>query len=167
MILVYTGDGKGKTSASVGQAVRALGQGMRVAFFQYMKRDGLAGEQKLLRDLLGEDFKAGGLGFLRGPEKFPEHREAAARLTKRVVERIPGLDLVVLDEALYALQAAVLTREELEGIIALCESSGTHLVLSGRNAPDWLLETAHLVTEMREVKHPYAEGIPAARGIEF
>ena len=167
MILVYTGNGKGKTSACVGQAVRALGQGMRVAFFQYMKRPGAAGEQAVLRDLLGEDYIAGGLGFLRRAEEFPAHREAALRLTERVRSRIPGLEMLVLDEALYALKAAVLTREELSGIMEECESGGTHLILSGRDAPGWLIEAAHLVTEMREIKHPYAQGIPAARGIEF
>ena len=167
MILVYTGNGKGKTSASVGQAVRALGRGMHVGFFQYMKQDGAAGEQTVLRSLLGDQYCAGGPGFLRDPEQFPAHREAALKLTERAVKRIPELDLLVLDEALYALDAAVLTQAELRNIIALCEEHKTHLVVSGRNAPDWLCETAHLVTEMGEVKHPYAQGIPATRGIEF
>lgn len=167
MILVYTGNGKGKTSASVGQAVRALGQGMRVGFFQYMKRDGAAGEQKMLRTLLGENFIAGGLGFLRTPEQFAEHRASGRALTERVMARMAEFDLLVLDEALYALKAAVLTPEELREILALSEKNNTHLVLSGRDAPDWLAAAAHLVTEMREVKHPYAQGIPAERGIEF
>lgn len=167
MIIVYTGNGKGKTSACVGQAVRALGQGMRVGFFQYMKRDGAAGEQEVLRKLLGEDFVAGGVGFLRDKGDFARHRDTAVRLTERVLARIPCLDLVVLDEALYALRSAVLTQEELAGVIAHCNDAGAHLVLSGRDAPPWLVEAAHLVTEMGEIKHPYAEGIPAARGIEF
>lgn len=167
MILVYTGNGKGKTSACIGQAVRALGQGMRVGFFQYMKRPDAAGEQAVLRDLLGDDHVAGGLGFFRNPEQFPEHRKAALRLTERARSRIPDLDMLVLDEALYALKAAVLTREELCAIMKACEDGGAHLVLSGRDAPDWLCEAAHLVTEMREIKHPYAQGIPATRGIEF
>ena len=167
MILVYTGNGKGKTSACVGQAVRALGQGMRVGFFQYMKREGAAGEQKMLQSLLGENYAAEGLGFLRDLGQLPAHREVALRLTERVRGRIPELDLLVLDEALYALHEAVLTAEELREIIALCDRHGTHLVLSGRNAPAWLCEAAHLVTEMGEVKHPYTQGIPATRGIEF
>jgi cob(I)alamin adenosyltransferase len=167
MILVYTGNGKGKTSASVGQAIRALGQGMRVGFFQYMKRGNAAGEQKILRSLLGGDFVAGGLGFLRKPEQFAAHREAGRQLTERVISRIPDLDMLVLDEALYALKAAVLTREELRDILTLCEKGDTHVVLSGRDAPRWLTEAAHLVTEMREVKHPHTRGVPAERGIEF
>lgn len=167
MILVYTGNGKGKTSACVGQAVRALGQGMRVGFFQYMKRPGIAGEQAVLQNLLGKDYIAGGLGFFRQIECFPEHREAALRLTEQVLSRIPELEMLVLDEALYALKAAVLTREELCGIMEACDAKGAHLVLSGRDAPEWLLEAAHLVTEVREMKHPHTRGIPAARGIEY
>lgn len=167
MILVYTGDGKGKTSASVGQAVRALGQGMRVALYQYMKRDGVGGEQEILRNLLGDGFFAGGLGFLIRPEQFPEHREAALKVTAKAKEVIPGLDMLVLDEALYALKAEILTREELEELMAFCEEHGAHLVLSGRGAPAWLVGSAHLVTEMTEIKHPHGQGISATKGIEF
>lgn len=167
MILVFTGDGKGKTSTAVGQAVRALGQGLRVGFFQYLKREGAAGEQKILRSLLGDSFAAGGLGFLRDTKQFPAHRKAAFALTKHVFARIPELDMLVLDEALYALKAELLTKDELRGIITLCGEKNAHLVLTGRNAPEWLVERADLVTEMREIKHPLAQGVPAARGIEF
>lgn len=167
MIIVYTGNGKGKTSASVGQAVRALGWGMRVAFYQYMKRGGNGGEQEVLRNLFGDDFFAGGPGgFFTKPEQFPEHREAALRVTAKAERAAPGLDMLVLDEALYALGAELLTREELERLIALCGEHDTHLVLSGRGIPAWLRDAAHLVTEMAEVKHPHTRGVPAARGIE-
>ncbi|CAK7038161.1 MAG: Corrinoid adenosyltransferase [Desulfovibrio sp.] len=167
VILVYTGNGKGKTSASIGQAVRALGGGMRVAFYQYMKRDGAGGEHVVLRELLRDNFFAGGLGFFRKPEEFPAHREAALGVTSRAEAAIPNLDMLVLDEALYALKAEILTRNELEKLMALCEEHDTHLVLSGRDAPGWVCAAAHLVTEMTEIKHPYAQGIPAAKGIEF
>ncbi|MDR3073887.1 MAG: cob(I)yrinic acid a,c-diamide adenosyltransferase [Deltaproteobacteria bacterium] len=167
MILVYTGNGKGKTSASVGQAVRALGQGLRVAFLQYMKRAGAGGEQKVLGDLLGEGFHAGGLGFLRDARDFPRHREAALKVTAMARERIPSLDMLILDEALYALDAGLLAEDELRALIALCEERGAHLVLSGRNAPPWLREAAHLVSEITEVKHPYTQNIQAQRGVEF
>ena len=80
MSLVYTGDGKGKTSACVGQTVRALGQNMTVAFGQFMKRDGQAGEQAMLAKLLDEHFLAGGLGFLRNDADRPAHRQAALRV---------------------------------------------------------------------------------------
>lgn len=167
MILVFTGNGKGKTSAAVGQAVRALGQGLRVGFFQYMKREGAAGEQKILHMLLGDSFTAGGLGFLRDAAHFPAHRAAALALTERALACVPKLDLLVLDEALYAVKASLLTENELRDIISLCDEKCVHLVLSGRNAPEWLIEQADMVTEMVEVKHPHMQGVPAARGIEF
>ena len=167
MIVVYTGKGKGKTSACVGQAMRALGQGMRVGFFQYMKRPHAAGEQKILARLLGDNCVAGGLGFLRDPEQFAEHREAGARLTEHVLPLIPDFDMLILDEALYALRSAVLTQEELRRIMDVCGRNKTHLVLSGRDAPQWVIDAADLVTEMVEVKHPYSQGIAAERGIEF
>ena len=80
VILVYTGNGKGKTCACVGQAVRALGRDMAVAFGQFMKRDGQAGEQRLLAQWLGPRFLAGGAGFLRREEERPAHRAAALRV---------------------------------------------------------------------------------------
>ena len=77
MIIVYTGNGKGKTSACIGQAMRALGRDFAVGFGQFMKQPGCAGEQTVLARLLGDDFLAGGKGFLRREEDRPAHREAA------------------------------------------------------------------------------------------
>lgn len=170
MILVYTGEGKGKTSACAGQALRALGQGMGVAFGQFMKRDVGAGEQQLLRRLLGPRFRAGGLGFLRHEEDRPAHRAAAAELAAWAREQAGQVDMLVLDEALYALGAGILTREDLAPLLEMARGSRgavRHLVLSGRGLPDWLAGEADLVTEMQERKHPWRQGVPAAPGIEF
>ncbi len=167
MILVYTGDGKGKTSACVGQAVRALGQDMTVAFGQFMKRGGQAGEQAMLAKLLGSRFLAGGLGFLRRDEERPAHREAALKVLEWAHGQLEDADMLVLDETLYALSAGILTRPEVEELMALARRNGRHLVLSGRNAPDWLEAAADLVTSMTEIKHPWREGVKAAPGIEF
>lgn len=167
MILVYTGAGKGKTSACAGQAVRAHGQGLRVAFGQFMKRPGQAGEQAVLRDLLGDDFMAGGLGFFRKEEDRPEHRDAALALVRWAAERMPVSGMLILDEALYALGSGLVTRRELELLMVQARQQDTHLVLSGRGLPEWLLEEADLVTEMGEVKHPHQHGVKAGRGIEF
>ena len=117
MILVYTGDGKGKTSACVGQAVRAMGQGLSVVAWAQVQ--------------------------------------------------LEQVDMLVLDETLYALSAGILEQQELEQIIALARASNRHLVLSGRNAPHWLVESADLVTSMTEIKHPWRTGVKAAPGIEF
>lgn len=167
MIIVYTGNGKGKTSACVGQSVRALGQDMQVAFAQFMKQDGQAGEQRMLSRLLGENFLAGGRGFLRKPEQRPAHRKTALTTLHWALERLPQVQMLVLDESLYALSAEILLREELETVLDKAREHETHVVLSGRNIPDWLLEIADLVTEMGEVKHPWQQGIGATRGIEF
>lgn len=167
MLLIYTGNGKGKTSACVGQAIRALGQGMAVAFGQFMKRAGQAGEQAMLERLLGERFRAGGKGFLRREEDRPAHRKAAQDMLQWAGETLPGVDMLVLDEALYALGYGIVTREELEHLLELAETEGRHLVLSGRGLPDWLAERADLITEMTEVKHPWQKGVQATRGIEF
>ena len=167
MILVNTGNGKGKTTASIGQAIRALGQEHTVAFAQFMKRDKQAGEQYMLHKLLGDFFYAPGDGFLIKPEQFPAHRATSEKIILWAKERIIEVDMLVLDEALYALTSELLTKEELKELIALARSNNTHLVLSGRGAPQWLIDEADLVTEMTEIKHHYKKGIPAQKGIEF
>ena len=199
MILVYTGNGKGKTSACVGQAIRALGQDLRVAFAQFMKKDVQAGEQRLLRQLLGPRFHIGGSGFFRTEADRPRHCEAALATLTWAWTMLPDVNLLVLDEALYALRAGLLTKEDFlglsgpldgkgaageeegaalgdipqgtpgrqTGLLAAARAHNTHLVLSGRDLPDWLREAADLVTSMEEVKHPWQAGIPACKGIEY
>lgn len=168
MLLIYTGEGKGKTSAAVGQAIRALGHEMRVAFCQFMKRSDQAGEQALLKKLLKDDFLAGGRGFLRPDQDKKPHMDAAKATlawARQHLER--GVDMLVLDEALYALSAGLLERQELEKFCKDCAIKETHLVLTGRGIPQWLLELADLVTEMQAEKHPFERGITAQQGIEY
>lgn len=167
MLLVYTGDGKGKTSATVGQAVRAIGQNFKVAFVQLMKRDVHAGEQRILERELGEDFFVGGCGFYLDEAEKPKHRAAALEALDWAKSRAGKRDMLLLDEALYALRAELLTEEELRELIAMCRDGDTHLVLSGRGAPDWLVEEADMVTELLPLKHHYQAGIKAQKGIEF
>ncbi|GFM35336.1 cob(I)yrinic acid a,c-diamide adenosyltransferase [Desulfovibrio psychrotolerans] len=167
MILVYTGNGKGKTSASVGQTIRALGQGFVVAFGQFMKRADQAGEQKILSSLLKERFHAEGKGFLTRPDQFAEHREASLQLLLWATHQLEDVDMLVLDEALYALKTGLLHEEELRSLVDQARTQEAHLVLSGRDCPQWLTDAADTVTEMTEIKHHYAQGIPAQRGIEF
>jgi cob(I)alamin adenosyltransferase len=168
MILVYTGEGKGKTSAAVGQCVRALGRGLICAFGQFMKKPGLAGEQAILSELLGQQFKASGLGFYRDGRDFDRHRRKALDLLTAVDEWLTlELDMLVLDEALYALDAGLLHREELESILDRALDADVHVVLTGRGLPGWLEERADLVSEIRPVKHPFAQGRGPVPGIEF
>lgn len=185
MLIIYTGNGKGKTSASVGQAIRALGQNFHVGFAQFMKKDTGAGEQQLLRQLLGENFLPGGAGFFTAESDRPRHAAAAAHtlrwamnwlaapcpapLTERaehLPEQLPKR-LLVLDEALYALHYKLLDQGDIEQIIQAAHKADCHLVLSGRGLPDWLENKADLVTEMAERKHPATRGVAAQAGIEY
>lgn len=167
ILMVYTGEGKGKTSATVGQAMRALGQGLKVAFAQFMKSDVRAGEQRMLERELGADFFMGGCGFYRNEAEKARHRAAALEVLDWAGARASRLDMLLLDEALYALGAGLLEDEELKVLIALCRKENTHLVLSGRGLPGWLLAEADTVTELVPRKHHYAAGIKAQKGIEF
>ncbi len=167
MLLIYTGDGKGKTSACVGQAIRALGQELKVAFAQCMKQDKKAGEQQILHSLLGDLFYVGGLGFFRDKSQKEAHRQAALTTLAWAKEQLEHVDMLILDESLYALRAELITQVELTQLIELAAEKNAHLVLSGRGAPEWLIDMAHLVTQMHEIKHPWKQGIEASKGIEF
>ena len=167
MILIYTGNGKGKTSASVGQAIRAHGQGLSVGFGQFMKRPDQAGEQRVLANLLQERFVAGGLGFFRNEQDREKHRQAALDLLSWGEALLTSVDMLVLDESLNVLRLGLLLPEEVKDLLEKARKTGTHLVLSGRGLPDWLAAEADLVTEMVEQKHPFNEGHQAMPGIEF
>lgn len=167
MIVVYTGNGKGKTSACVGQALRAHGQGLRVAFVQFMKREAQAGEQIVLAELLKPQYFAGGKGFFRAERDREEHR-AAARESLVFAHNVLGtIDMLVLDESLYALNAGLITQKELNKLLDDACTRTIHVVLSGRGLPDWLAERADMITEMTEIKHPWHKGIAATKGIEY
>ena len=168
MIVIYTGEGKGKTSACMGQAVRALGQDLAVGFVQFMKQPDAGGEQKTLANLLGDRFfTAGGKGFFRTEEQRAEHRAAALASLARARALIEDMDLLVLDESVYALGAGLITREEMDSLVATARRRNMHLVLSGRGVPQWLLDEADLVSEIAAVKHPFTKGLPAVKGIDF
>ena len=167
MILIYTGNGKGKTSSCVGQAVRAIGQGFDVFFAQMMKADVGAGEQKMLRTLLGSRYLAGGRGFFLDEAERPKHREAALETLDWCIRAVPQAGMLIVDEMLYALGCGLVTREEVTGLIDRCNAAGVHLVLSGRGLPDWLKDMADLVSMIDEIKHPSRNGVQAQKGIEF
>lgn len=166
MILVYTGEGKGKTSACLGQTLRALGHGKRVAFAQFIKRDGCAGEQVLLRQLLGDNFRAQGLGFVKNvPDKAP-HIQAAKDLFSWCLDMLPTVWLLVLDEILYALHYELLTANDLHTLLERAGHLHTHLLLSGRYLPTWLERVSDLVTTLSQTKHPFSLGKKALPGLD-
>ena len=165
MILVYAGKGKGKTCACVGQAMRALGRNLSVAFAQFLKRDGKAGEQEILRRLLGDDFRAGGLGFFRREEDREKHEREARLLISWAKAR--ESDMIILDEALWALERGLIDVGDLAPLLERRGSLSRHLVLSGRPLPKAIRELADLITEMRDERHYYRAGVPAQAGLEY
>ena len=167
MIYVYTGNGKGKTSACIGQVVRARGRGLRVAFVQFMKRNGEAGEQTFINELLGDDFFAAGEGFFRREEDRPKHRDAALRALAWAQNRAGQADVLIADEILYALGKKLLLEEDIKALIRHAKANETHLVLSGRGFPAALTPEVDLITEMMEIRHPWRAGHSAVPGLDF
>jgi len=166
---VYTGDGKGKTTAALGLALRAAGHGMYTYVGQFMKGQQygeLEGARLLSPYLTIEQY--GQPSFVHVRQATPEDvRLAHEGLEKaRAAVHSGRYSIVVLDEVCVALHFELLALEE---ILAFLEEkpAGVELILTGRRAPAELVERADLVTEMREVKHPYAQGVPARKGIEY
>lgn len=170
LVLVFTGNGKGKTTAALGLALRAWGQGMRVLMLQFVKGDWETGELKAAAKLDGLEIRSLGIGFVRpkDEEALIRHREAAEKAVTEACSALRAGEhgLVILDEILYALNLGLVTIQDLLTLIS-SKQEGVHLVLTGRGAPPEILERADLVTEMHAVKHHLQRGIKARKGIEF
>lgn len=166
LVLIFTGDGKGKTTAAFGQALRALGHGLRVCVIQFIKSSA-AGEAKALAALPLAEIHVMGTGFTwERPREEVEEAARRAWLLAREKILAPDYGMVVLDEVTYPFNYGILDEEEL---LRLLGDAGrrAHVVLTGRNASPTLIAAADLVTEMRAVKHPYTAGAEARKGIEF
>ncbi|WP_334110353.1 cob(I)yrinic acid a,c-diamide adenosyltransferase [Thermodesulfitimonas autotrophica] len=169
LVMVFTGDGKGKTTAALGMALRAWGHGMRVFIVQFVKSDRVMTGERLAAAQLGERFviQTLGEGFVFPAADRDRHREAAARALAAAREALTGgYDMVVLDEITHALRHGLVSEEAVLMLID-AKPPAVHLVLTGRDAPPALVERADLVTEMRAVKHHYARGVPAQKGVEY
>jgi cob(I)alamin adenosyltransferase len=164
-IQVYTGNGKGKTTAAIGLAARALGAGLSVCFVQFIK----GSEYSEIRTLkkLGVPIHQFGRGrFIMG-KPSDQDKELAVQGLAEVRDLVTGggFDLIVLDEVNVALDLGVLEVADVLDILR-SKPDGLEIVCTGRNAPKELMEAADLVTEMREVKHYYNAGVPGRKGIE-
>ena len=171
MIQIYTGDGKGKTTAATGLAVRALGAGLRVFFAQFIK-NGSSSEIAFLKQHNEGRFTYFTLGsgrFVIGKPPEEECRRAAETLEKLEEAISSGrYDVVVADEILGSLQAGLFAPEALESLLDAAEGhSEVEVILTGRNAPDFAIGRAGLVSEVKCVKHYYTQGRPPKKGIEF
>lgn len=172
LIIVHTGAGKGKSTAAFGMAIRALGQGMKVAIVQFIKGAIPTGEAQFVNQIaesgMSIQMHTMGEGFTWKTQDRERDIATAMRGWDKAVElmRDPSIDLVVLDELNIATKydyiPAALVVEEL-----LAKRPMLHVVLTGRNASEEVIEIADLVSEMKVIKHPYAHGIQPQRGVEF
>lgn len=174
LIHVYTGDGKGKTSASLGLALRAIGWGKRVCVFQFMKK-GVNGEYRASKLLHGR------LKVVTFDQTHPAfyHKSVRRRAAEILKKKIPhdlkvvketlllgNYDIIILDEIINAIKEKYVKREDILSLINLkfrvCE-----IILTGRGAPPWLIKKCDYATKMHLLKHPYKKGIKARQGIEY
>lgn len=172
MLHLYTGDGKGKTTAAVGLCIRALGRDFSVCFTQFMKGND-TGELHILSSLPN-------VTILRSEKNFGFYRamseadkDELTKIHNRILEDIIKLvkaeecRMVVMDELTYPVKWGLVDVEKLKYLLKLGKKEGTELVITGRDAEDFLIDAADYITEMKSLRHPYEKGIPARNGIEL
>ena len=188
MLLVFTGNGKGKTTAALGQALRSVGEGKKVLMVQFIKGPWKSGEDNIAVVLKGSPstrsarsgspslpiFKLvkmgrGFVGILNDTLPREEHEQAAREALgyARTEMKSGKWDIIILDEVNNALALNLLSKEDVLAFAKDAKEKLEHVILTGRDAPRELIESADLVTEMRDVKHPYEKGIKAKRGLEY
>lgn len=168
LILVNTGDGKGKTTAALGMAMRALGHGLRVRMIQFIKGKWKTGELKAAQSFPNFKLSNMGKGFTWDSKNIEDDLERIHDAWEAGKEAIYSGEyhLVILDEINYVLDYEFLPVEEVVDVLNR-KPPQVHVVLTGRNAPPQIVAIADLVTEMKAIKHPYGKGVRAQRGIEF
>lgn len=169
LTIINTGDGKGKTTAALGMLLRAWGRGYKICVIQFIKAEtGQWGEIKAVKKL-GIEWHATGDGFTWLSKDMDETTARALRGWEIAKEKISGgeYDLIVLDEFTYTMHYGWLKSAEVIEWLRANKPRELHLVITGRSAPQELLDFADLVTEMKLVKHPYEKGIKAQPGTEF
>jgi len=169
LVQVFTGDGKGKTTAALGAVMRALGQGLRVYVVFFMKGDYPYGERRILAQLPDVDLASfGSLDFVDPANVRPQDREQARQALAAAREAIfsDNYDVAVLDEINVAVAFGLIPLDEVMALIR-DKPLGVELILTGRKAHPELVRVADLVTECLKVKHPYDRGIGSRRGIEY
>ncbi len=168
IVIVYTGDGKGKTTAALGLVFRALGWKLPVAVVQFLKGRWRTGERLFAAGLPGLDFLTLGEGFTWQGEDPEQHARAARAAWARTRELLAAgrHRVLVLDELTHVVNQGYVPCEEVVAAIA-ARPSGTTVVVTGRGAPALLIEAADLVTEMRAVRHPFERGEKAIPGVDY
>ena len=172
LVIVYTGNGKGKTTAALGMALRAIGYDHKVCMLQFIKGSWRYGEMDSSKKLepnfeliaVGKGF----VGILDDNSPREEHEKYAAEAVRICREKIfsEKYDVIILDEVNYAITLGLIDVQEIIKIIKE-KPSDLDLVLTGRDVKEEIVELADLVTEMKEIKHPFKSGIKAKKGIDF
>jgi cob(I)alamin adenosyltransferase len=172
IVIVYTGNGKGKTTASLGVALRAIGHGLKVCMVQFIKGEWHYGELNSLKKL-EPDFELivagkGFIGIIDDDHTFGEHVRAAKTALDIVEQKISldKYDIIILDEINYAVHLGLLQLADVMRIIQN-RPKRLSLIFTGNHACEEIILLADLVTEMKEIKHPYKKGFKAKRGIDF
>ncbi|RJP53900.1 MAG: cob(I)yrinic acid a,c-diamide adenosyltransferase [Anaerolineaceae bacterium] len=169
LLIVNTGEGKGKSTAAFGMVLRAWGRGFRICVIQFVKAEtGQWGEVKAAKKL-GIEWITTGDGFTWTSKDMDETIARARHGWETAKEKIASgdYDLIVLDEFTYTLAYEWLDASEILDWLRLHRPSDLHLVITGRSAPEALIAQADLVTEMKLIKHPYERGLQAQAGVEF
>lgn len=172
LVIVYTGGGKGKTTASLGMALRAVGHGHKICMIQFIKGSWSYGEMNSVKRLEPElEFIISGKGFVgiiddKSPKE--DHIKIAQEAVKISEQKIKSgkYDLVILDEINYAVNLGLVNIKDVINLIK-SKPEKLNLVLTGNHAKPEIVELADLVTEMKEIKHPFKSGIKAKKGIDF
>ncbi len=169
VIVVNTGEGKGKSSAAFGVAFRAAGWGMKVCVIQFIKGKWKTGEQKAAARFDNIEWHALGDGFTwdtKNPEQDIRTSRKIWELCKEKI-RSQDFDLLVLDEINYSASYGWISGEEIAAFLRAERPAWMHIILTGRDAPPEVIDVAHTVTEMRKVKHAFDQGIGAEQGVEL
>lgn len=169
VVLVHTGDGKGKSSSAFGVVLRAVARDWRVAVVQFLKSgQWQVGEEKVCRERLGVDWYAIGEGFTWESEDLSEDQAVAAQAWRHARGIIEAGEhrLVVLDEITYPMNWGWISTDEVIDVLR-SRPERVNVVLTGRDAPAPLIDVADTVTEMRKVKHAYDTGVLAKKGIDY
>lgn len=194
LTIIYWGDGKGKTTAAIGAAMRALGQGQRVLFAQFMKgEEWKTGEAKMFEKARDIEFHIFGKGWvgIKGDQKPITEHQSAARAGLEFVKRVfqgkatapqssasaagatrsrafpaTAFDVVILDEILSAVDAGLLTVDEIKELIR-AKPPPVHLLMTGHQQYPELAELVDVITNMEKIKHPFDQGIQAQKGLDY
>ncbi len=175
LVQIYTGDGKGKTTAAFGQALRAAGQGNKVLIYQFLKPPSLDIGERFALELGAVRIRVECLDIQWDMSGSFKNKKLVAEIQKEITKTLERIsqtaqkrfyDVLILDEIVYCLANGLAKLEDIKNLIETRDER-VEIVMTGRGASRELIELADLVTEMKKIKHPFDKGIPARRGVEF